>query len=396
MKLLRHLRTALVCAALVSLYACGSGGGGTATPAGGTLSMAMTDAPACGYDHVYVTVQKVRVNQSSTAADSDAGWSEIVLNPAQRLDLLSLTNGVLSELGQTPLPAGKYTQMRLVLADNGAAAPWANSVVPTGGTTEFPLKTPSGQQSGVKANIDIDIAADQMADFVIDFNACKSVVSAGASGNYLLKPVVTVIPRYISGVKGYVAASLANGDTTVSLQQGGQTVKTTVPDSTGLFMLQPVAPGTYTLVVTVPGATTEIIDNVAVATDSVSPVNLSTTPLDLPASASGTVTGAVSVTPAPASIDASVRALQALTGGSTVEIVSGPVDSVTGSYTYALPVAAPMVASYVAGPGALTFSADAGAAGKYQLEASSGGVVKSVVPVTVTAGATVTTNFTFP
>lgn len=400
MKPFSYLRTGLACAALISLYACG-GGGGTATPAAdsGTLSLAMTDAPACGYDHVYVTVQKVRVNQSSTAADSDAGWSEIVLNPAARLDLLSLTNGVLSELGQTPLPTGKYTQLRLVLADNGAAAPWANSVVPTGGTTEFALKTPSGQQSGVKANIDIDIAANKMADFVIDFNACKSVVSAGAAGNYLLKPVVTVIPRYISGVQGYVASNLANGSTTVSLQQGGVIVKATVPDSTGLFLLQPVAAGTYTLVVTAPGDTTEIINNVVVATDTVTSVNLSTTPLSLPVSTSGTAAGTVTVTPAPSSIDATVRALQPLAGGSTVEIVDGPVDSITGAYTYALPVAAPMVASYVAGPGLLTFSADAGAAGKYSLEAtepSSGGVVKTAGPVTITSGITVTTNFTFP
>src|ERR1700756_4876606 len=76
---------------------------GTTTPTSGdsgTLRLAMTDAPACGYDAVNVTVVKVRVHQSSTATDSDPGWSEVVLSPAKRLDLLSLTNGVLFELGQ--------------------------------------------------------------------------------------------------------------------------------------------------------------------------------------------------------------------------------------------------------------------------------------------------------
>ena len=43
-----------------------------------------------------------------------------------------MTNGVLAELGQTALPAGKYTQLRLVLAANDGSHPLANSVVPTG------------------------------------------------------------------------------------------------------------------------------------------------------------------------------------------------------------------------------------------------------------------------
>ena len=85
---------------------CVWGGGGSSISDNGTLRLALTDAPACGYDHVYVTVQKVRVHKSASAGDNDAGWSEVVLNPAQRIDLLSLTNGVLADLGQTPLPAG--------------------------------------------------------------------------------------------------------------------------------------------------------------------------------------------------------------------------------------------------------------------------------------------------
>ncbi len=129
LQLIRFMRsrTALALAAAgigaaALLSACGGGGGDGGT---GTLQLSMTDAPACGYDHVYVTVQKVRVHQSSTAGDSEAGWSEVVLNPAKRIDLLTLTNGVLADLGQTPLPAGKYTQMRLVLGSD-------NSVMPTG------------------------------------------------------------------------------------------------------------------------------------------------------------------------------------------------------------------------------------------------------------------------
>ena len=212
MKLLRNLQFAMGAVLVAGLTACGGGGGDGGTTGSGTLRLALTDAPSCGYDSVHVTVSKVRVHQSSSASDADAGWSEVVLNPAKRVDLLSLTNGVLMELGQIPLPTGKYTQMRLVLADNSTSQPLANAVWPTGGS-EVALKTPSGQQSGVKTNINIDIAENKMADFVLDFDACKSVVQAGASGQYLLKPVVTVIPRYVSGVQGYVDSALGAGAT---------------------------------------------------------------------------------------------------------------------------------------------------------------------------------------
>ena len=172
------LKAVLGATALAALAACG---GGDDASGQGTLRLAMTDAPACGFDAVNITVERVRVHQSSTAAPDATGWSELVLDRPQRLNLLDLTNGVLAELGQWPLDAGRYQQLRLVLAANGGNTPLANSALPSGGT-EVALKTPSGQQSGVKMNAGIEIAANQMADFVIDFDACKSVVTAGASG----------------------------------------------------------------------------------------------------------------------------------------------------------------------------------------------------------------------
>lgn len=205
MNLLQNLKPVLCILALASLTACGGGssggvdssGSGSSTVNGdsdtGTLRLALTDDPACGFDTVFVTIQKVRVHKSSDANDIDGGWSEIVLNPAKKVDLLSLTNGKLEELGQTVLPAGKYTQLRLVLAENNGA-PFANSAKPTG-ESEVALQTPSGQQSGLKTNIDITVAANTTSDFVIDFDACKSIVAAGGSGKYLLKPVLSMTPR---------------------------------------------------------------------------------------------------------------------------------------------------------------------------------------------------------
>ena len=174
------------------------------TPPGGdgsgTLRIALTDAPACGYDHVYITVDRVRVHASSSAEDSDGGWSEVVVNPAQRIDLLDLTNGVLAELGQTPLPAGQYSQVRLVLRSNGTGTP-ANAVVPTGGS-EIPLDTPSATQSGLKLVHGFTVQPNTLVDLVLDFDACKSIVKRGNSGRYNLKPVDQRHPQDADGDRG--------------------------------------------------------------------------------------------------------------------------------------------------------------------------------------------------
>ena len=375
-KLFGNLVFAIVTA--LALAACGGGGGGggiggTGSSDMGTLHVVMTDAPACGYDAVNITVDRVRVHLSSSAVDADTGWSEIVLSPAKRINLLSLANGVLEDLGRTALPAGTYTQMRLVLAPNDTAHPLANSVVPSGGS-ETALTTPSAQQSGIKLNMNVEVAADKVADVALDFDACKSVVKRGASGQYNLKPVIAVTPLLSDAglrVVGYVDPLIALGSTTISLQSGGAPVKSTVPDATGQFTLYPVPTGTYDLVVTAAGRVTAVMTGVPVVTTAFTQVNTTALGFLPPLATVRAVSG--SVTPA----TATVRALQALTGGPTVEVAWGSVDAGSGAFALALPIGAPVRAAYAANPSAIVFVADPGAAGKYTLEAASAGTTKN-------------------
>ena len=391
-KLFGNLMFAIL-AALV-LAACGGGGGGGIGGTGsndmGTLHVVMTDAPACGYDAVNITVDRVRVHQSSSAVDGDTGWSEIVLSPARRINLLSLANGALEDLGQTALPAGTYTQLRLVLAANDAAHPLANSVVPSGGS-QTALTTPSAQQSGIKLNVNIDVAADKVADVALDFDACKSVVKRGASGQYNLKPVIAVTPLLSDAglrVVGYVDPLIALGSTTISLQSGGVPVKSTVPDATGQFTLYPVPTGTYDLVVTAAGRVTAVMTGVPVVTTAYTHVNTTALGFLPPVATSRAVSGSV----APAT--ATVRALQALTGGPTVEVAWGSVDADSGAFDFALPIEAPVRAAYAVNPSTIVFTADTSAAGKYTLEATSAGATKTQAIDAAAAVPPVT--FTFP
>ena len=117
----------------------------------------------------------------------------------------------------------------VVLAANTGAQPYANAVQPQGGALQ-PLKVPSGAQSGIKLNANFTVQPDQVTDLLLDFDACKSVVVAGNSGQYLLKPVIRVEPKAVTAIQGYVATDLVAGPTAVSAQQDGQVVRSTVPE----------------------------------------------------------------------------------------------------------------------------------------------------------------------
>ena len=401
----QHTRLALVASSAIAaaaLVACGGGSGGSVsvpTPgvSNGTLSVALTDAPSCGFDAVNVTVSKVRVHTSGTASDTDSGWSEVVLNPARKINLLNLTNGVLDTLGQTTLPAGKYTQIRLVLDANGGAG-MANTVVPTGSTTEQSLDTPSAVTSGIKLTGDIDVVAGQRADLVLDFDACKSILTKG-NNKYALKPVVKAIPVAVNGISGFISPTLLASGVAVSAQQNGVIIGATVPNATtGEFFLSRLAPGNYDVVITANNRAASVIGAVPVASTT-STTNLSTSaaPITMAAGTMGSFGGAVTMTPASTTEAAYVAAKQSFTAGPTVTIRYKGADLATGAYTVTqLPLEAPQYAAYSAtlplvfAP-ALTVSPGAG---KYKVDASATGyATKSVASVDVAVNPVPAVNF---
>ncbi|UEP49842.1 DUF4382 domain-containing protein [Burkholderia ambifaria] len=359
-----HFWKAALCAAMVpfALAGCGGGddGGGVQT---GTLHVAMTDSPSCGFDHVYVTVSQVRVNANTNASDNDAGWSTITLATPRKIDLLSLTNGVLADIGQTALPAGQYQQIRLVLAQNQGNS-LANSVVPTGTTTEQALATPSATQSGYKIIQPFTVQPNTLVDLVLDFNACKSIVQRG-NGTYALKPVVTAIPTVVSGaISGYVAPAEAGA--TVYAEQGGKVVRGTVADSTGKFVLSPLiqssTQGNYDVVIVQNHFASGIVRTVPVVVNTTTAVSVSNAPITLPASTMSTVSGTVT-----ASADALVRALQTV-DARAYEITSINANMDNGAYALNVPTAAPIVGTY-SGSLPVALAASPAAAAQYTIEA---------------------------
>lgn len=185
--------TCLVC--LLSIFilsACGSGG--SSDGGQGTLTTSLTDASTEDYRAVYVTIARVEVHH-----DSEDSW-EAIAGSGKTYNLLELVNGVVEQLGEVILDSGHYTQMRLIVgeeSDQGLnifdqSHPYANYIIDQNDVAHE-LKVPSGSQTGLKIVNGFDINANQTTELILDFDALRSVVKAGSSGKYLLKPTVKVL-----------------------------------------------------------------------------------------------------------------------------------------------------------------------------------------------------------
>ncbi len=226
----------------------------------------MVDAPG-DYDEVNIDVQDIMIKKSDGTDDSE-GWISIVddnFTPGV-YNLLDLTGGLSLLLADNVVPSGYLGQIRLVLGEN-------NTLVK--GDQVMQLSTPSAMQSGLKLNVKQTLLAGATYEFVLDFDASKSIVSAGSSGSYNLKPVIRVSAAATSGViKGMISPVLEGYQVAVSVPVG-EDVITTFADETGKFQLNGVPAGTYTLTLTpetASGKTAVVVNGVVVSNGQVTDV----------------------------------------------------------------------------------------------------------------------------
>jgi hypothetical protein len=186
MRLRSLSRLALTVAAALAISACGSSDSGP-----GRINVKLTDGPSVDYDAVFLDIQEVQIHENG-------GWLTLG-TPDRVVDLLTLRNGVTTTLvTEKQIEAGHYTQMRLVLGPD-------NTVVLAGeGSVESrtrPLVVPSGQQSGVKLNVNFDVLPDTTVDVVLDLDVARSVFvhRTGASEKYMLRPVVSAVDVLLTG-----------------------------------------------------------------------------------------------------------------------------------------------------------------------------------------------------
>jgi hypothetical protein len=208
------------------------------------------------YEKVLVNIIDVQYNKN----EDENGWSSFegftppdTDDPQNRVDLTELIAGNSLVLTDEDIESGMLKQIRLILGDG-------NALVILGETEEIPLSTPSAQQSGLKLKVNTELEPGFSYTFILDWDVQKSIVKAGNSGNYNLKPVINVIAEVNSGsILGRVADSeetvdifLPISDAVVSVYDESDTLfetslTSTSTDDVGNFVLQGLAEGNYNL-----------------------------------------------------------------------------------------------------------------------------------------------------
>lgn len=191
---MRNLVVAAFLGALLPhLTGCGGGGSGSGVTAGSsTLRVAITDRNSDDFASLVISIREVRVVPAGSEGQATGfqGLPVITTTPLS-LDILSLGVGksILQKvLGEAAIPPGSYSQVRLVLASNPPSGDPVNYITLKSAPEEkIALKTPSGQESGLKVVGRFDVKAGTANAILLDFDPNTAVVARG-NGDYNLKP----------------------------------------------------------------------------------------------------------------------------------------------------------------------------------------------------------------
>jgi hypothetical protein len=172
----------------------------------GTMSIMLTDAPG-DFEHAVVTIERIEL----LGEDEDLENGRIVLRDGPvTVDLLELQNEVMILVGETPVPGGSYSELRLIISEGlitveqedgslrayASSTDFADAVADDLGlefTSVGDLQMPSFGQSGLKIKLPSSEALVDGDDnaVLIDFNVAQSFGhQAGNSGKWVLHPVI--------------------------------------------------------------------------------------------------------------------------------------------------------------------------------------------------------------
>jgi hypothetical protein len=136
---------------------------------------------------------------------SNGGWIPVSFAGgalSRTCDLKKLETGQ-DILGVGPLPAGHYTQLRLVVTNaaiyfqNAASGPACAPAIPAPAGTNALVDVPSGE---LKLNREFELASGGGATILLDFDGDRSVKLAGndngrgnGGGKYIMTPVIGIV-----------------------------------------------------------------------------------------------------------------------------------------------------------------------------------------------------------
>jgi hypothetical protein len=220
---------AIITAVSVFTYSC-TKNDKSASAGKAKFQVFLTDDPG-DYEEVRIDVRDILINYSS---DTASGWQTLGNVRQGVYDVLTLINDNDTLLADAEIKAGKIQQIRLVLGPN-------NFVKIDG--TDYPLQTPSAQQSGLKLKINQEVNEGILYKLLLDFDASRSIVKTG-NNKYILKPVIRTSLQAMGGsIKGFVKPDTLM--TAVYAIQGTDTFGTYT--SNGSYMIRGLAAGSYNM-----------------------------------------------------------------------------------------------------------------------------------------------------
>jgi len=184
---MKHLSALALAAALAAGTLACSDSPSSPSLSGGNFNLRLRDAPFTDAKAVLVTFSSVRAHRS------DSDWTVVPFINAATTRTCDLKKLETSEdiLGTAALPAGHYTQVRLMVQsatlffDNpSSGSACASSIAAPAGANAV-LDIPSGE---VKLNRDFDITSSSTMTMLVDFDGNQSIHLTG-SGKYMMSPV---------------------------------------------------------------------------------------------------------------------------------------------------------------------------------------------------------------
>ena len=202
MKLNRFSIAACAFGLAVGLSACNKNDDDAGT-GNSRMEVRLTDAPG-DYAKVLIDIRSVEIHTDANANDNSGGWSTLGnINPGV-YNLLDFSNGRDTLLAASNLPAGRISQIRLILGDDNTLVlkRWNFTYIKNAKWTDF----------GLKVKIDADLVPDVTYVVLLDFDASKSIVAKG-NGGYNLKPVIRTITAAIAGgIRGNLTPVMAGNE----------------------------------------------------------------------------------------------------------------------------------------------------------------------------------------
>lgn len=265
----------------------------------GQVKVYITDAPVddANIEAVVISVSKIEMN-------GPRGWETVKeFDTPFSINILEYQNGKSYFVTDANLTAGTYTEARFVLnasQDLNATVTNPPSFIRYKDGSKQALYIPGGSASGYKAKGDVEVVANSTTAVTLDFDARRSIVEAGNSGKFILKPTVRVIGNAEAAkVEGnftdfqsysrvvaflYTKGSYTNAEATVTGENETRfpnSVTSTMVSASGDFNFAFVEPGTYDVVLvahSTDGEFAEVIgkhENTVVAPGATVELNLS-------------------------------------------------------------------------------------------------------------------------